>query len=532
MKTRLEHTREGWLCANCRQWPIGTCHTCGTTGPCRFTVSGKARCPICYAAFKGRDTCARCGAERKVRFRTDSGDALCGHCGEERQPCATCGKTYRLYGRTPDGRPLCQTCWPKHPTARRPCTRCRTVAPHHHRGMCAACAARHGLTQLLGGPGGAVRAELEPVLHALLRTPPHTLLRWIYKWPARRRLLHHLAEMTGPVTHDALDRLPASPTVHHLRAVLVAGGVLPERDEHLAGLEQWLPKNLARIDAAAERKIVRSFATWHHLRRLRRQPHGRHITCHQADAVRHEIRCVMRYIQWLHRDGTTLADCTQDHFDAWTDENPAQTAAVSTFIAWTNRNGHTQQLNTPSRTGDFTVQVIAQDQRWALVRRLIHNDEVDVVLRAAGLLLLLFAQPTSRITQLTTEHVTDDGTKVTLRLGRTPIDLPSPLDDLIRRLVRRRRGQAAAATITESKWLFPGGYPGQPLTSQQLAYRLRAIGVRPRVARNTTLMDLASELPPVVLSRLLGFHQNTADAWQREATGFGADYAADLTRRS
>ncbi|MFD8897547.1 hypothetical protein [Streptomyces ardesiacus] len=272
--------------------------------------------------------------------------------------------------------------------------------------------------------------------------------------------------MTGPVTHDALDGLPASPSVHHLRAVLVAGGVLPERDEYLVGLEHWLPRNVVRIDAAAERKIVRSFATWHHLRRLRRQPHGRHITYHQADAVRYEIRCVMRYIQWLRRNGTTLADCAQDHFDVWTDQNPAQTAAVATFIAWTNRNGHTKRLNTPTRTSDFTVQVIAQDQRWALVRRLLHNDEVDVVLRAGGLLLLLFAQPTSRITQLTTEHVTDDGTKVTLRLGRTPIDLPSPLDDLIRHLVRRRRGQAAAATTTESEWLFPGGYPGRPLTSQ------------------------------------------------------------------
>jgi hypothetical protein len=37
--------------------------------------------------------------------------------------------------------------------------------------------------------------------------------------------------------------------------------------------------------------------------------------------------------------------------------------------------------------------------------------------------------------------------------------------------------------------------------------------------------------PPVVFSRLLGFHQNTADDWQREAVGFGAEYAADLSRR-
>jgi hypothetical protein len=44
-------------------------------------------------------------------------------------------------------------------------------------------------------------------------------------------------------------------------------------------------------------------------------------------------------------------------------------------------------------------------------------------------------------------------------------------------------------------------------------------------------MDIASELPAVVFSRLLGFHQNTGDNWTRERQGFGAAYAADLSRR-
>ncbi|MFF3055001.1 hypothetical protein [Streptomyces sp. NPDC057909] len=44
-------------------------------------------------------------------------------------------------------------------------------------------------------------------------------------------------------------------------------------------------------------------------------------------------------------------------------------------------------------------------------------------------------------------------------------------------------------------------------------------------------MDIASELPAVVISRLLGFHQSTGDNWTRESQGFGADYAAELSRR-
>ncbi|WP_329553681.1 hypothetical protein [Streptomyces sp. NBC_00696] len=44
-------------------------------------------------------------------------------------------------------------------------------------------------------------------------------------------------------------------------------------------------------------------------------------------------------------------------------------------------------------------------------------------------------------------------------------------------------------------------------------------------------MDIASELPTVVISRLLGFHQSTGDNWTRERQGFGADCAAEVSRR-
>jgi hypothetical protein len=45
--------------------------------------------------------------------------------------------------------------------------------------------------------------------------------------------------------------------------------------------------------------------------------------------------------------------------------------------------------------------------------------------------------------------------------------------------------------------------------------RLHALGIRPRMARSTALVEPASELPAVVVSRLLGIHQTTADTWKR-----------------
>ncbi|MBC3989699.1 hypothetical protein H8N00_12600 [Streptomyces sp. AC563] len=144
---------------------------------------------------------------------------------------------------------------------------------------------------------------------------------------------------------------------------------------------------------------------------------------------------------------------------------------------------------------------------------------------------MLFAQPASPIILLTTEHVTDDGDKVTLRLGQKPAELPAPLDDLIRQLAWQRQGLAVTVPLDEPKWLLHGAYPGQPLAPRTLCHRLKAIGIRPRVARNTSLMEIASELPAYVFSRLLGFHQSTADNWDRERGGFSPEYAAEISRR-
>ncbi|MFF0516731.1 hypothetical protein [Streptomyces sp. NPDC004250] len=42
-------------------------------------------------------------------------------------------------------------------------------------------------------------------------------------------------------------------------------------------------------------------------------------------------------------------------------------------------------------------------------------------------------------------------------------------------------------------------------------------------------MDIASELPAHVFSRLLGFSQPTAGNWDAEARGFSSAYGAEIS---
>ena len=88
---------------------------------------------------------------------------------------------------------------------------------------------------------------------------------------------------------------------------------------------------------------------------------------------------------------------------------------------------------------------------------------------------------------------------------------------------------AAIGDPGASPWLFPGGQPGQPISAYQLAGRLRQLGIRSGQSRSAALFQLATDLPAVILARLLGIHITVAAAWQRAAAGDWAGYAGDIS---
>ncbi|MEU1274051.1 hypothetical protein [Streptomyces sp. NPDC005799] len=515
------------VCDRCYQLPTATCADCGEQRPCFYAGTGTPTCEACRHKTRPRVACAVCGRDNFVSYRTPDGRAMCTVCGAKRRPCAICGKTVRIFARTPEGEGVCQTCWRTHPASRRPCRDCGTVAHLHYRGMCAACAVRHRLHDILGADG-QLRPEAEPVFQALSRREPLALLWWLDRRPARVTVLRALATGRGPVTHETLDRLHPAKTVQNLRMILVAGGALPARDEHLAALEHWLPGELARIQAPDGRRLLHGFITWYLLRRLRDCSRRRFLTEAQVHGARSQVRQAVHLLNWLTVQDTAVSACTQDQVDAWLDEGPAQRADVYTFLTWTSRNGHTRPLAVPLRAPSITGEIIAQDTRWALVHRLLNDDTLAVADKTAGLLILLFAQPPSRITSLTTEHVILDRDTAALQLGPVPAQMPPPLDAYLRHLYDQAN---RADTPPEVRWLFPGRFPGQRLSCHQLKRRLRDLGVRPRVSRSTALVELTGELPAVVVSRLLGVCQTTADTWRSIAAGEHASYAAQLVRR-
>jgi hypothetical protein len=342
-----------------------------------------------------------------------------------------------------------------------------------------------------------------------------------------------LRELTGKdLTHRALDELPAGKPAEHLRAILVAIGTLPARDEQLSRLERWTAQIIAERPHPDQQQLLHRYAVWHVTRRLRARLGGAHATHGQVVAAQRNIRAAVALLGWLTARGLTLAAAGQGDLEEWlASAQPTHRTDAGNFVRWARRHKLTRLDFAAIRWGGPTG-TIDTETRWEQARWLLHDGTLKPDDRAAGLLVLLYAQHASAISQLTLGHIQASGGQVSIRLGREPVILPEPLDALVLQLAATRRGHAAIGDQGTSPWLFPGGQPGRPISAFRLAERLRQLGIRSGESRSAALFQLATDLPAAVLARMLGIHITVAVAWQRAAAGDWSAYAAEVSRRN
>jgi hypothetical protein len=493
-------TADGPVCETCRPWHNGTCTICGRTGPCLISkTTGK---PWCGACKQRRARCVGCS--RRAQIRAGTIDApLCGACAVPDpgfwRSCPSCGTTQRLTSG--------------------PCSRCNLGQLLH---------------ELLAGPHNGVLPQLQLLHDALAQVDrPSTALSWLSK-DAVRVLLAELAAGRRPLTHATLDRLPPSKTLAHLRAVLVATGSLPERDEHFAGLERWIADTIATRTDPDQRQLLSRYAVWHLLRRLRGRNRAAHATHQQISVIRRHVGAAGTLLEWLTTRNLTLASCRQDHLDQWlTSDHTASRREAGHFVRWALTARLTRpDLSFPATRWAGPSGAVNAEHRWSVARQLLHDDTLKPEDRVAGLLLLLYAQRPATISRLTVGHIErhDTGT-VLLHLGSTPVVLPEPLATLTLTLIATRTGHAVIGAPATTPWLFPGGRPGHPVSAYQMGQRLHGLDIQPALARSTALLQLAAELPAAILARTLGIHIAVAVAWQRAAAGDWTTYAAELARK-
>ncbi|MPY86194.1 MAG: hypothetical protein GEV00_23870, partial [Actinophytocola sp.] len=170
-------------------------------------------------------------------------------------------------------------------------------------------------------------------------------MNWLRKG-AGASILADLAAGRLAATHDALDHHQRQRPADYLRQMLITGGVLAPRDEELARVERWLADLLAAIEDPEHRRLVRAFATWRVMRRLRRSAEARSTPRTYTAHARNKVKAAVDFLAWLAARDTALVDCRQADIDEWLTTGPGA-CQVRDFTAWAAERRHCEEFIVP-----------------------------------------------------------------------------------------------------------------------------------------------------------------------------------------
>lgn len=509
--------------------PVAICSLCQRERPCHYAGTPAPVCRSCRAGrLARREPCAGCGQTKRVVARTPRGPE-CSACRTRRLKstldCQGCGRRARPSVADPR---VCERCAGER--VRQVCRGCGAEEQNYADARCARCVLAERLQTLANAGDPRAVERLAPYLTALRDgAKPWSVLSWMRLSPGCRTLVE-LTRGELELSHEGLDTVARGQSTHYLRAALVRAGVLEVRDEQSAKLDAFIRAQVARLPDGEDRARLRAFAVWQIQHDLKRRERRQQATRSSERLARAQISVAVELISWLHKHGMTLRDLRQEHLDRWIADGSTYHRRIRAFLAWARRGGLLPGLDAPRAEPRRHTDPLDADQRLRLVGTLLADDTLDLRDRVAGCLLLIFAQPITRLARLTVDDVDDDARPIRLRLGPEPLELPEPLGTLVAELKQRRPGLATTGADDRGRWLFPGLRLDAPLHPEHMRRRLRRHGITARPGRAAALLHLAQTLPPAILADLLGISETRAADWARAATGDWARYAAHASR--
>ena len=490
------------------------CTMCGQHRLCLDFLTDQPRCVPC--AGRPEKRCISCQRQRPVQAYWAIGP-VCNTCYDGKPGrCTRCGSAGLVLKLESDN--VCFQCAGRPAIVSRQqapfvCSACHNVTRLFKNRRCARCSLDIELIELIKNREGEINPELIPLRALLLEHPtPKTILGWLRRSTAGVAIVKSLASAELEISHATFDRIEPNNATNFVRSMLISSGILPERSEQFARLQAWCNRFFKTCDSA-DRNVLDTFAQWHLLRRLRGKAARNQITNASNSWARQRIRVAAALLSHLRTLDKALVDCGQLDLDEWIANGPTTRYSVRDFVRWAVRRRLTDELDVPQRKTVSAAESIANDERWAIIRRLASGEIEPLDLRIAGALNLLFGQQSSRIVGLTDSDVSVIDDDVCILLGSEHLPLPPPFDQLIMELITLRRSELRAKRNDGSVFLFPGNFYSRAVDVGRFTERLNEIGIMTRSGRDASLMDLAAKIPAALLRDLLGLHINTAVEW-------------------
>jgi integrase len=214
------------------------------------------------------------------------------------------------------------------------------------------------------------------------------------------------------------------------------------------------------------------------------------------------------FLTWTVHNGPPLRSLTQAHLDLWAATQPShQRQGAHGLLTWAMKHRHLPHL-VVARPRFQSGAAITQKRRLHLIRRYTTDEAIALSSRVVICLMLLYAQPVSRVLRLTNDDITtsQDG-QVNIVFGDPPMPVPEPFAELLRHLIANRDYPNSASI--GSRWLFPGIVADQPLAYSTMIKRLRRLDFPIREARVSSLRQVVLQAPAPIVADALGFHQTT-----------------------
>ncbi len=427
-------------------------------------LAGQAVCMSCYRrAFKTTGPCHRCGVHRVLPGR-DGQHNVCAECSAIKGfTCLVCGAAGSVMT---------------------------------NRKMCARCHLRAHVTTIFA-QGNEPAPVTDEIIDLLVGKHPKTIARWTEPGSDHLAALLQLAAGT-PIELKRMRATNAGRTLANVLRPRPDREPLDDEHHHLILFERWTQRFLPTIDDAGDRRTITMFASWHERRRLTRSIEIGTLRTWSTRCARQRIGQGAVFLAWLRDDQqTTLTSCNQTNIDTWFSTGNLGRQSAVAFIVWAK----TQQLCdrrlriTPIKPA--TPPSMPRAERIALIARLITDIDLRLDVRVAGLLVALYAQPTSRICRIRRDAVTITDARIELKIGPRPIEPVEPFGALLQQLVE----------TSNNRWLFPGDVPGEPCSPNTIGLQLIKIGVT-RATRISAFHDLIEQIPGPVLADLIGYNPN------------------------
>lgn len=451
------------------------CDECARHVAARYSILEQRICNACYSRLRRHPgSCPGCAQVKVLAFYDSERRIVCAPCAGEppRFACITCGSEEQLTG-----------------------------------SQCGTCRLAERLREVLADENGDIHPGLASLYgHLMAARDPRAVVRWLRRSPIGKTLR---AMATGEVqiSHDTLDALPLSPRVRYLRHMLISAETLPTIDVRLNDLE-ILAEHLVNDLPSHHAQIINQYFRWQVLRQTRQRRAQKPLTVGMFNARWSALRKIASFLVWLDDQGVQMGTLDQRSVDRFFTHHRSQ-GAVATFLNWAIRQKLTRPLMPPHRPQARPAPSVPEDTIWRKVDELLDDTSIPSASRIIGLLVLVFAQRISDCVRLRQSDVSGHETTLSITFGRTPLALPEPIAELLRRYVSELEEQRTFVRGGPD-WLFPGTTPHLHVSEAIVTLHLAPHKIDARRTQNARIDQLVQTVPASVVADTLGINIGTA----------------------